>query len=111
MNSDNEKPIEIIEACNHLHEKWQQHSRQYYNSFALNEAEQKLWMAEESWRKSKTSASNSGPSSLQDQQSYAQRNLRDRIEDMKGRSLALPSASRLAALASSDEEDDEFSGK
>ena len=67
--------------------------RQYYNSFVLNEAEQKLWMAEESWRKSKSNASSSGPSSLQDQ-SYAQRNLRDRIEDMKGRSLALPTASR-----------------
>ena len=105
-----DKPMEIIEACNHLHEKWQQHSRQYYHASTLNEAEQKLWMAEESWRKSKSggsASSSSGPSSLQDQQSYAQRNLRDRLEDMKGRTLALPSASRLAALASSDDEADD----
>ena len=89
----------VIQACNALHEKWQNHSRLWLNT---TEAEHKLWIAEESWRKVKTSSS-SGPSSLDN--FYPQRHLRDRLEVVKGRSLALPSASGVAALASSDEED------
>ena len=92
----------VIQACNALHEKWQNHSRLWLNT---TEAEHKLWIAEESWRKVKTSTSgSSGPSSL-DNFYYPQRHLRDRLEVVKGRSLALPSASGVAALASSDEED------
>ena len=52
----------VIQACNALHEKWQNHSRLWLNT---TEAEHKLWIAEESWRKVKTSTSgSSGPSSL-----------------------------------------------
>ena len=90
--------IPVIQACNALHEKWQNHSRLWFNT---TEAEHKLWIAEESWRKVKTGSS--GPSSLDN--FYPQRHLRDRLEVVKGRSLALPSASGVAALASSDEEE------
>jgi hypothetical protein len=99
-NEDND---DIISACNALHEKWQHYSRQWFSS-NLAEAEHKLWIADESWRTSRT-ATGSGPSSLQDH-SYPQRNLRDRIEEMKGRSLALPSTSGAAALASSSEDEE-----
>ena len=51
----------IIQACNSLHERWQHQARQWYGN---SEHEHKLWIAEESWRKSKTGSS--GPSSLQD---------------------------------------------
>ena len=70
-NQDN-----ILQACNALHERWQQNSRQWFSQ--SSEAEQhKLWIAEESWRQVKTSTGSSGPSSLQDQ-TYHQRHLRDR---------------------------------
>ena len=70
-NQDN-----ILQACNALHEKWQQNSRQWFSQ--NSEAEQhKLWIAEESWRQVKKSTGSSGPSSLQDQ-TYHQRHLRDR---------------------------------
>ena len=73
-NQDN-----ILQACNALHERWQQNSRQWFSQ--SSEAEQhKLWIAEESWRQVKTSTGSSGPSSLQDQ-TYHQRHLRDRCVD------------------------------
>ncbi len=91
----------VIEACNGLHEKWQQNTRQWFSS-NLAEAEHKLWIADESWRKSRSH----NVSQVQNDAAYAQRNLRDRIDEIKGRSLALPSSSgSVAALASSEEED------
>lgn len=72
------KNQDILQACNALHEKWQHHSRQW---FGHNEAEHKLWIAEESWRQVKASSS-SGPSSLQDH-TYPQRHLRDRLQVRK----------------------------
>lgn len=83
-----------------INEKWHLFSRQCFGS-NLAETEHRLWIAEESLRtRIKPS---SGPSSLQSQD-FPQRYLRDRIMDLKGKSLA--STSGMAAnLASSSEED------
>ena len=53
---------DILQASNALQEKWQLNSRQFLTPH--HEAEHKLWIVEESWRKNKTGSS--GPSSLQD---------------------------------------------
>ena len=104
------KNHDLIQACNSLHERWHQHNRQFFNT--TEASEHKLWIAEESWRKTKNSSApgngngSSGPSSLTDAANlYPQRNLRDRLEAVRGRSLALPTTSGVAALASSEDED------
>ena len=51
LQNSGRKNSEILQSCNALHEKWHQNSRQWFNN---NEAEHKLWIAEESWRKAKT---------------------------------------------------------
>lgn len=62
-----------VEACTALHERWQQHQRQWFNG-SLVDSEHKLMVTEEAWRRAKASAASSA-AAVEDE-AYNHRTLR-----------------------------------
>jgi len=86
-----------IELCDKLHEKWQQHQKQYFSS-SLADMEHRIMLAEDSMKKSKPA------SNVNDvEPSYAHRNLRDRLEEIKVQSSSLTAGARKLSTTCSSE--------
>ena len=70
----------LVEACTALHERWQQHQRQWFNG-SLADSEHKLIVTEEARRRSKAAAdaaatSSSSSSNVSTDHAYNHRHLR-----------------------------------
>ncbi|TRY68412.1 hypothetical protein TCAL_04100 [Tigriopus californicus] len=100
-NSDSELNSNNIEACTALHERWQQNQKTWFSN-SLVDAEHRLMMTEESYKKIK--GQNSLPKAQNSDSSYSHRLLRDRIEEIRTHFMQTnPNGPR---LPSSSEEDD-----
>lgn len=108
QEKDNMNNSTTIDACTALHERWQQHSKHWFSS-NLAEAEHKLLLADEGWRRSRTATYVSGQGI---DQAYPQRSLRDRIEEIRGQSLPSTTAGAAALVStpegSDQDEDDDY---
>jgi len=86
-----------IEMCDKLHEKWQQHQKQFFSS-SLADMEHRIMLAEDSMKKNKQT------SSVNDvEPSYAHRSLRDRLEEIKVQSSSLTAGARKLSTTCSSE--------
>lgn len=95
---DNSDKLEsTIEMCDKLHEKWQQHQKQFFSS-SLADMEHRIMLAEDSIKKNKQT------SSVNDvEPSYAHRSLRDRLEEIKVQSSSLTAGARKLSTTCSSE--------
>ena len=89
-----------IAACTTLHQRWQQHQRQWFSS-GLIDSEHKLMVAEDGWKRVRQQQQQQ----QQDpQESYLQRMLRDRVEELRSRPPP-PAAAAASTLSSSSSEE------
>jgi len=96
-DNTSDKLESTIEMCDKLHEKWQQHQKQFFSS-SLADMEHRIMLAEDSMKKNKQT------SSVNDvEPSYAHRSLRDRLEEIKVQSSSLTAGARKLSTTCSSE--------